>query len=130
MNNEINLSEFNGDDVIAFGNTTYKVSVLQKAATKSLTNNLGMRLNGELQGRGVTIPSTALKSGSNSEPYTSFFTGGIDCEILQIGSQGWKKGKVRFKISVEFIPDEPESVEMRSQNSDSSLDDIRQMINE
>jgi hypothetical protein len=130
MPDGLDVSHFNNDDVIAFGNTTYKVNVLQKAANKSLSNHLGMRLNSELQHRGITIPETVLKAGSKTEPYTSFFTSGIDCEVLQIGSQGWKKGKLRFKLSVEFVPDEPESVDMPSQNSDSSLDDIRQMINE
>lgn len=28
---------------------------------------------------------------------------GVECELLQPGSQGWKKGKV--KIHIEFIPE-------------------------
>jgi hypothetical protein len=40
---------------------------------------------------------------------------GIKCEILQLGSQEWKKGKLR--IRVEFIPD------LEDENSD--LDKFR-----
>ncbi len=130
MDNELNFSSFNGDDVISFGNTTYKIGIFQKAVNGPLSNNLGMSLNNELQSRGISIPGKLVKSGPNGEPYTSFFTDGIACEVLQVGSPGWKKGRVRFKMSVEFIPDEPEPVEMSSQNNESPLDDIRQMNKE
>ncbi|WP_206815910.1 KGK domain-containing protein [Chroococcus sp. FPU101] len=40
---------------------------------------------------------------------------GVECEILSPNA-GWKKGKIR--VTLEFIPDEPESI----------LDDIRQTI--
>lgn len=42
---------------------------------------------------------------------------GVPCEILQLGAKGWRKGKVRMRIELEFCPDEPES----------PLDDIRQI---
>jgi hypothetical protein len=130
MDNELNLANFNSDDVISFGNTTYKIGIFQKAATRSFSNRVGGSLSNELQSRGISIPEKLIKSGQNSEPYTSFFTDGIACEVLQVGSSGWKKGRVRFKMSVEFIPDEPELVETPPQNNESPLDDIRQMLNE
>jgi hypothetical protein len=46
---------------------------------------------------------------------------GLDCELLNLGDSQWKKGKVRVKMSVEFIPDEPESSDYQS-----PLDEIRQ----
>ncbi|MGB5960690.1 MAG: KGK domain-containing protein [Coleofasciculaceae cyanobacterium] len=52
---------------------------------------------------------------------------GVDCATLKFGSEGWQKGKVRFKISVEFCPEEPEIAE--TPQPDSPLDDLRQMIN-
>ncbi|MCV3215189.1 hypothetical protein OGM63_17000 [Plectonema radiosum NIES-515] len=30
----------------------------------------------------------------------------VYCEVLNLGSKGWKKGKLRFKISVEFYLEE------------------------
>lgn len=56
---------------------------------------------------------------------------GTDCEILKIGSKGWKKGKVKLKIIIEFYPDEPEieklptSDKQRLNQAEPSLDDIR-----
>ncbi len=39
-----------------------------------------------------------------------WFSDGIDCEVLKIGSKGWQKGKVKInlQVSLEFCPDEPE----------------------
>lgn len=51
----------------------------------------------------------------------SWFTNGIDCEILQPG-KNWKKGKIRFRLVLEFAPDEPEP-----SDPNSTLDDIRKM---
>lgn len=42
---------------------------------------------------------------------------GMDCEILQLGSYQWKKGKLRINVTLEFAPDEPES----------PLDNVRQV---
>lgn len=41
---------------------------------------------------------------------------GMDCEILQLGSYQWKKGRLRINITVEFAPDD---------EADSPLDDVR-----
>lgn len=46
---------------------------------------------------------------------------GINCERLNPGDPQWKKGKVRIKVTVEFVPDEPESSDYQS-----PLDEIRQ----
>jgi hypothetical protein len=50
---------------------------------------------------------------------------GLRCEILKLGSNKWKKGKVRIKISLEFCPDEPEISEYES-----PLDEIRREMNQ
>lgn len=55
----------------------------------------------------------------------NWFSEGIDCEIFQLGAKGWKKGKVRIRLSVEFLSDEPEPSQFES-----PLDDIRKKINE
>jgi KGK domain len=31
---------------------------------------------------------------------------GLECEILQPGSQAWKKGKIKIRLEFEFIPDD------------------------
>jgi len=35
---------------------------------------------------------------------------GVEVEVLKVGSLGWQKGKLKVKVTVEFCPDEPESV--------------------
>ena len=50
-----------------------------------------------------------------------WFVDGIDCEMLQ-PSKNWKKGKIRFRLILEFAPDEPEP-----SDPNSTLDDIRKM---
>ncbi|MFN9175992.1 MAG: KGK domain-containing protein [Synechocystis sp.] len=42
---------------------------------------------------------------------------------LKAGSSGWKKGRVKINVSVEFIPDETELSQYQS-----PLDEIRQEI--
>ena len=46
------------------------------------------------------------------------FTKGIEATILEPGKP-WVKGKIRFRLVYEFIPEEPEA--------DTLLDDIRQL---
>ena len=46
---------------------------------------------------------------------------GVDCELLKLGDSQWQKGKIRVKVSVEFLADEPESTDYQS-----PLDEIRQ----
>ena len=50
----------------------------------------------------------------------NLLTDGIDSEILKIAANGWKKGKFKINVVVEFIPEEPEILEYQS-----PLDEIR-----
>ena len=56
---------------------------------------------------------------------------GVESEILCPG-KGWRKGKIR--LTLEFLPDEPELEEIETNKEiaqpESPLDDIRRMINE
>ncbi|WP_016949862.1 KGK domain-containing protein [Anabaena sp. PCC 7108] len=44
---------------------------------------------------------------------------GAACEFLSINGGGWRKGKLKLKMELEFVPDEPES----------QLDDLRSDLN-
>lgn len=60
-----------------------------------------------------------------------WFAEGVECEVLSPGKD-WRKGKVR--VSLEFIPDEPEveeeleNDEPTNNESESMLDDLRRRI--
>ncbi|MEH2154776.1 KGK domain-containing protein [Nostoc sp.] len=60
-----------------------------------------------------------------------FFDQGRNCEILRTTGGGWQKG--RFRIRLEFIPDNPEAfLQESAQKEDkpeSPLDDLRSQLN-
>jgi hypothetical protein len=127
----------NDDDVLSFGDATFKVGILRKAVHKSFGNDLGYSLTSQLSNsQGVRIDSTILAPQGMNQPYARWFGDGIDCEILNLGSKSWKKGKVRIKVSVEFYAEEPEVSETPASDGleinepESPLDDLRQMINQ
>ncbi len=57
---------------------------------------------------------------------------GMKCEVLTCDGKGWQTGKVR--LTLEFIPDEPEVEEISASNQlslpPSPLDDLRQIMND
>lgn len=67
------------------------------------------------------IPSIANLPYEGSQ----WFNQGVSCQLLEVG-KGWRKGKVKINITLEFIPDEPET---ETNKNDSVLDDIRQSMN-
>jgi hypothetical protein len=61
-----------------------------------------------------------LQDEERYKPRAKWIDEGLECEVLNLGANQWKKGKVRIKISFEFCPDEPEISEYES-----PLDEIR-----
>jgi hypothetical protein len=53
-------------------------------------------------------------------------TEGIQCRVMTTRQQGWRFGKIRLKIELQFIPDEP-LTEQNTDNFDSPLDEIRKI---
>ena len=62
-----------------------------------------------------------LANHSDLQNSNDWFYEGEECEILRAGSKGWQKGKLKVKVTLEFIPDEPEETK-------SPLDDVRQEL--
>ncbi|MEA5602419.1 KGK domain-containing protein [Nostoc sp. UHCC 0252] len=122
--------ECNDGDVLDFGDNTYKIAKFRQAMDISfnskLEDTLNEELNEELSRQGVEIKDS---------PNMNWFQEGINCEILALGSQSWKKGKVKINISVEFYIEE-ENVQITNSNNseitepESPLDDLRRMIHE
>jgi ribosomal protein L31E len=114
MEDNMNPIECNSDDVVTISNNIYKIGRFKTVfneAFKTLASNLHQHFSAHQVIVDLSNPDKLFKSG-------------IDCEILNLGSQKWKKGKVLFKLSVEFyIEEEPVIKE-----PESPLDDLRQMI--
>ena len=119
----------NDDDVIAFSSDSICKMARFKDLIKSfIAHDFPNKLIESLKNAGiqsVDIYSSSKGSTKSYKTNNKWLLDGKDCEILQVGSNGWKKGKIRLKLSLEFIPDEPEMNEIES-----PLDDIRQSINQ
>ncbi|MGK7879347.1 MAG: KGK domain-containing protein [Crocosphaera sp.] len=107
----------NDDDVIAFSpNSLCKIAKIKEVVDGLIKEYLGEYRDRYFKSKGI--------QETNTSDDIDWYKTGKDCEILQVGSNGWKKGKIRLKVSLEFIPDEPEINEIES-----PLDDIRQSMN-
>ncbi|NES04448.1 MAG: KGK family protein [Okeania sp. SIO2F4] len=127
----------NDNDVVSFGDYTYKIGILKQRLNQSFDNNLGYRLDQKLNENRIRIPDEIIKPPNIDEPYARLFNSGIDCEILNLGSDKWKKGKFRVKITVEFYVESEEIEEISNNNNSeqpesevSPLDDLRQKFNQ
>lgn len=104
------LTQCDPKDVISFNSENwFIISKFKDIVRRSFTQN-GINTI-------INNISNNLRITNNSY-FNSLFNNDMDCEILKAGSQGWQKGKIRIKVTLEFIPDEPEPIE-------SPLDDIR-----
>ena len=104
------LTKCDSKDVISFGSENwFGISKFKDTVRQSFTQN-GINSIINTISNNLRIP--------NNNYFNSLFFRDMDCKILKAGSQGWQKGKTRIKVTLEFIPDEPEKIE-------SPLDDIR-----
>jgi hypothetical protein len=118
MENKLSINGCEGEDVIAFSTGMYRADQISGAFEKQL-RNISNQLHELLKSQKIEI-------------YPNIYQEGIDCEILGANSVGWKKGKVKIKFELEFIPDEIEDMtEGRGSEptSDSSLDSLRTVAN-
>lgn len=144
MEDKFSMQNCAADDVLSFGSAMFKVDKLRKEVSNLLNEyKLGEQLSKSFSSQNLQI-NVGQRSVSREyvASYERWFGDGIDCEILRLGAEGWKKGKVRMKlqVSIEFCPDEPEVEETQASEAtqasneitqpESPLDDLRQMINQ
>ncbi|AFY40707.1 KGK domain-containing protein [Nostoc sp. PCC 7107] len=108
------LQECRDDDVISSKEKLFKVGKFRETLNHVFTQRLVNIVNATFQERKLPVTNTQ-----------EFLDSGLECEILKIGAKAWESGKIRIKIAVEFIPDEPEITE-----PESPLDDLRRLIHE
>lgn len=120
MENNFELQQCSENDVMEFDNETYRVRKIINAMSRVFKEVLGKQLFESLKNNSINI-YPGYHEGSKSIVYSNYFSDGVDCEILKVGSDSWRKGKFKINVSIEFIPDEPET-------EPSELDSVRQEI--
>lgn len=88
------------NDVIAFGDSTFKVGKLKEAIRKSFGHEIGYGLMTLLGNQGVQIEKSAISPDGDKSEFARWFTEGIDCEVLKTDVPGWQKGKVKVSVSI------------------------------
>jgi hypothetical protein len=105
------------NDVISLSSNVYKVATLKTALNYFLeiqdNDSASYNLSRKLNEHGIA---------TDRDETFLLLNEGAESEILRVipNSNGWQKGKLKLKISIEFAPDEPESTEYQS-----PLDEIR-----
>jgi hypothetical protein len=105
------------NDVISLSSNVYKVATLKTALNYFLeiqdNDSASYNLSRKLNEHGIA---------TDRDETFLLLNEGAESEILRVipNSNGWQKGKLKLKISIEFAPDEPESPEYQS-----PLDEIR-----
>lgn len=136
MEDKFDFHNCGNEDALSFGNAMLKVEKLKETVNEVLPENgLGQTLNSSLSKQKLDI-NVGLTTDLTRYFYEKWFGEGIDCEILRVGAQGWKKGKIKLKLNVtiEFCPDEPEVEELPENNEsetsqpESPLDDLRRQL--
>ncbi|WP_293251461.1 MULTISPECIES: KGK domain-containing protein [unclassified Microcoleus] len=136
MEDKFDFHNCGNDDALSFSHAMLKIEKLKETVNRVLPENgLGQTLNQFLSQQALNI-DVALTTDQTRRLYENWFGEGIDCEILRVGAQGWKKGKIKLKLNVtiEFCPDEPEveetpeNDESEASQPESPLDDLRRQL--
>ena len=104
------LSQCDSKDVISF-----------KSENWADINKIKYVVNRYFEEHGIDTIGDYISEISEFENSYSWFFNGEECEILRAGSKGWQKGKLKVKVTLEFIPD-------KSEETRSPLDDVRQEL--
>lgn len=118
MENKLFLLDFSDDDVMSFPQYSFmqKFGKFREAAKGIFLDgsNVAQRVKDELNSCRLSIHST------------DWFHKGVACEVLRLGDKSWQKGKLRYRVTLEFEPDEP-AVEQTAANNqlESELNAIR-----
>ncbi|MBD2344282.1 KGK domain-containing protein [Anabaena subtropica] len=126
MEENFNLSNCNDNDALSVKDKVFKIVQVKEGIKKAFSEQLAQELHNALNSYGISIDTGGYLVGNKFYRYThKWFDEGVDCEVLKPASKGWQTGKLRIKVTIEFIPDESIVNE-----TESPLDDLRRMINE
>jgi hypothetical protein len=102
MTNNLIPYDCGDDDVIAFGEAMFRSGKLKRAISQSFDGSVGRAIDQKLRQHGLEIPIRMIGSTRLANEHCQWFDEGISCEILDLATRRWCKGKVRVNVSVEF----------------------------
>jgi KGK domain len=108
MTNNLIPYDCGDDDVIAFGEAMFRSGKLKKAIGQSFDGSVGRAIDQKLRQHGLEIPIRMIGSTRLANEHCQWFDEGINCEILDLATRSWCKGKVKVKVSVEFFVEDTE----------------------
>lgn len=103
MTNNLIPYDCGDDDVIAFGEAMFRSGKLKKAIGQSFDGSVGRAIDQKLRQNGLEIPMRMIGSTRLANEHCQWFDEGISCEILDLATRRWCKGKVRVNVTVEFL---------------------------
>ena len=103
MTNNLIPYDCGDDDVIAFGEAMFRSGKLKRAIGQSFDGSVGRAIDQKLRQNGLEIPIRMIGSTRLANEHCQWFDEGISCEILDLSTRQWCKGKVRVQVSVEFL---------------------------
>ncbi len=131
MTNNLIPYDCGDDDVIAFGEAMFRSGKLKKAISQSFDGAVGRAIDQKLRQNGLEIPIRMIGSTRLANEHCQWFDEGINCEILDLSTRRWCKGKVRVQVSVEFfvedtgekmlLPGDVPGTTLRDHNSTSAI---------
>ncbi|PSB04739.1 KGK domain-containing protein [Merismopedia glauca] len=111
------------DDVVCMDGCTSMIGQIDNVFNFTFSTDLREKIADQIIEKHLVL----TKGGA----YNLLSDYGTSCQILRVGSPDWVKGKIRVKLQLEFVPDEPEIKEVRTTNThESPLDDLRRAITE
>ncbi|MFQ3635024.1 MAG: KGK domain-containing protein [Cyanobacteriota bacterium] len=107
--------------------TTVGKFLRAKMLTAESSSTWGYSFNNELFNQDIRVIPYDPKD--KNEHYEWWFTQGVACKLLKPGML-WQKGRIRLKVSVEFVPEEAENSQgaQSAETLDTTLEEIRQMM--
>jgi hypothetical protein len=122
MTNNLIPYDCGDDDVIAFGEAMFRSGKLKRAIGQSFDGSVGRAIDQKLRQNGLEIPIRMIGSTRLANEHCQWFDEGISCEILDLATRQWCKGKVRVRVSVEFfVEDTGEKMLLPGDSSSSTL---------
>ncbi len=103
MTNNLIPYDCGDDDVIAFGEAMFRSGKLKKTISQSFDGSVGRAIDQKLRQNGLEIPVRMIGSTRLANEHCQWFEEGINCEILDLATRQWCKGKVRVQVTVEFL---------------------------